>query len=156
MKRCTLEDLDFVNSIIRHPDVYPWVSDDNSPPPEQNTLAQMLLGCESVFVLSSNEFTIFVFIPLNSIHFELHTLVLPEGRGKIAIASAKEAGKWIIENTPCQKMKTMVPVFNRAAKWMSRKLGFKYEGTETKSFLKNGILYDQESFGITRKEWLCR
>lgn len=157
--RCTVTDLHMVQDIFTHESVYPLISDDGSLSPEafrETENLKTVLESKSIYVLAPNRYSITIFFPCNSNTFELHTMVLPEGRGKMAIKGAADAFEWMFLNTKCLKIITYVPTFNRAAKVMARMVGFVIEGCNRKSFLKGGVLYDQTLLGITKEDWICQ
>jgi RimJ/RimL family protein N-acetyltransferase len=67
-----------------------------------------------------------------------------------------ECGLWMFNNTPCQKIITNIPSFNRPAKLLALKCGMKQEGLITKTFMKNNQIYDVHLMGITKEEALCQ
>ena len=156
MRRCTLQDVDFVAGILGHPEVFPFISEDGSDSADVTQHANALLATPVIYVMSPNEWTLAIFVPRSSVCLELHTCILPDGRGKIALQVNRDVGAWIFENTTCQKVITWVPVFNRAADLMARRLGFELQGNNDKSFLRHGTLYDQLLYGVTKEKWLCR
>lgn len=62
--------------------------------------------------------------------------------------------RWFMENSSeqLQKINAKTPVYNSGARKLLLKLGFKDEGTDRLSFLKNGELFDQYILGITKDE----
>ena len=152
--RCSINDISAVDYVLKHPEVYPWISDDGSPSAEEFTSSTMISNPE-VFVLMPSDGVVFILHPWNSITLEVHTNIVPERRGREAISETMKAMSWIFENTGCLKIVTHVPSFNRQAKLFALKCKMKQEGVNRQSFLKDGILYDQDILGITRKEWSC-
>lgn len=151
VQRLGVDHRDYVNLVLSHPEVYEWISDDNSPAPGQTDFAA-ILSAEGIYVLRPNPWTVFILHPWNSICYEVHTNVLPEGRGPMAVQACREGMSWMFHNTPCQKIVTQVPTFNRPALALARRAGMKPEGINSKSFLKNGHLYDQTILGISKQE----
>jgi hypothetical protein len=54
-------------------------------------------------------------------------------------------------HTKCRKITATAPVCNRLVLKLLRETGFTREGTNKKSWLKHGLIYDQASFGIVRE-----
>jgi hypothetical protein len=150
----TLADADVANRIIHHPEVYPDMCDDYADP-AHTQLGRYLLQQETLYLLHPNAYTIFCFAPRTLTLFEVHTMIEPAGRGAEAVFAAREALKWLFENTTCAKVITYVPFFNRKARIFARKVGLVDEGVCTKSFKKDGTLHDQWVLGI-EKEALCQ
>ncbi len=152
--RCSINDVNVVDAVLKHPEVYPWISDDGSPLVDEFT-SSLLISNPEVFVLMPSDGVVFILHPWNSITLEVHTNIVPEKRGREAITETMKAMAWVFKNTGCLKIVTHVPFFNRQAKIFALKCKMKHEGVNRQSFLKDGILYDQDILGITRKEWSC-
>jgi hypothetical protein len=155
IKRCTVEDNELVVNILKHPSIYKWVSDDYSCSAE-NVDYRQFLAMDSVYVLLQFGGCLTIFIPRNGITWEVHSASLPETRGKNMVLAGKNAVQWMFANTPCRKIVTAVPTFNPLAMRLSRMCGMAEEGNDRKSFLKDGVLYDQILYGITKEEYLCQ
>lgn len=147
-------DVDTVAEFLRHPDIYPMMADDYSSP-ESADKAALALVSSGVWAIQPSEFTLFMLFPRTITMWEVHTLVKPEGRGGKAIADGVAAMAWLFENSPCEKIISYIPAFNRQAFLFARKAGMKVEGVATKSFRKDGQLHDQVIVGIS-KEDLCQ
>lgn len=80
--------------------------------------------------------------------------LLPHARGK-AVEITKGALYWMFYNTKCFKIIAQVPVFNVLAKRLSERCGMTLIGVNTSSFLKDGVLYDQYLYGISKEE-ICQ
>ena len=104
--------------------------------------------------LKAGDYGVFMGEPRNMITYEVHTLLLPEARGK-AVEIATGALHWIFHNTPCLKITTNVPSFNVLARRLSEQCGMKLIGNNESSFLKDGVLYDQFIYGISKGD-LCQ
>jgi len=104
--------------------------------------------------LRAGDYGLFMFEVRNYVTCEIHTLLLPHARGK-SVDITKGALHWVFYNTPCLKIITHVPAFNVLAKRLSEKCGLLLIGNNTSSFLKDGTLYDQFIYGIS-KEDLCQ
>ena len=150
-------DYGLVNSIMTHPAIYPFISDDGSPSREQFRAPES--DC-IWYVLAKNDGQIiglWMAIPLNAVTYEIHTNVLPDHRGKEALDAAKIALEWAWENIPnCQRIVTNIPRFNLPARVFALQSGLSRMGVNPKSFLKEGVLHDVTMLGISRPEGLCQ
>jgi hypothetical protein len=146
-------DREIANRIIHHPEVYPTMCDDHTQP-GHTQLGSFLLMQGGVWLVHPSEHVLFMATPRTLTMFECHTMIEPAGRGRQAVADGIAAAKYLFENSTCQKIITYVPFFNKPAKVFARLAGFKEEGICTKSFLKDGTLYDQWNFGL-EKEMIC-
>lgn len=142
-------DPELIKSIITHPKVYKHCIDDSSPPPEEFEPFVV----EQLFNLIAYEEKAagaFMFVPVNLITYEMHLAMLPEfwGRGREALHLAID---WMFTHTPCRKIIGGVPAFNRLTVRLLEAVGFEDEGICSKSFQKNGIIYDRLMLGISKE-----
>ena len=154
--RATIEDIDIVYRIMTDKDVYDSMSDDGCGFDLSKEAIKKILINDKIYVLHPNEFTIFLWMPDNHCTCWVHTAILKEGRGKKAIIAGKKAIRWMFENTKYLKLITWIPSFNKQAELYSKWCGFIKEGCSKKSFLKNGILYDQYLYGLTKEHYICQ
>ena len=154
--RLGIKDIDLVIKIMGDSSVYSYITDDSCPESFTPEMAETILNNPNDYVLSPNEYTIGLMTKENLVTYWVHTNILPEGRGKIAIKAALKGIKWMFDNTPCLKLNSWVPVFNRPAAVFAKQCGFKKEGLSEKSFMKNGKLYNQILFGLTKENWECQ
>lgn len=137
------------NQIMRHARVYPHITDDFCPPAEE-------FDCSSAMDFAGNYFLqvgeppegIFFFHPHSSILFEVHTCLLPSKWGKPEVAM--EAAKWMFANSPCEKIITWIPEYNKVAYRYALKAGMKAEGFCTKSLRKDGRLQGMYLLGLEK------
>lgn len=122
---------------------------------EINT-CKTLLGVPTIYLLSPNEYTLFMVTMRTFTLFEVHTMILKKGRGAKAISETRKAAEWIFNNTTCEKVITYIPTFNRSARVFAKIVGMRDEGVCTKSFKKNGILHDQWVLGLGKETLLCQ
>ena len=154
IRRCTIEDLDFVDSVLRHDSVYPFISDDHSPPVEEFTSEAMLKNPD-VYFLTTNEFTVILAIPiLNNVVYDLHiNMIKPEGRGKTAKESLKEAIDYMFHDTKCLKLVGFIAViFGNVINFVCEYA--KREGLLKDAYLKDGKLHDVCVVGISKEDWI--
>ncbi len=150
IKRATTEDIESLKNIWSHPEIAPYIRDDLTPKMEidfKPLVSNPLLYFLMAITESGDKAGCFFVHPWNSICFEVHTLILPEFRGKVAITLGKEAIEWGFTETLCTKIVTQVPTWNRKAYAFALRVGFKIEGNNKSSFLWKGKLYDQYFMG---------
>ena len=149
-------DIVAIDEILTHPKIYPHISDDSSSPVDTFTSESLVANPHVIFVAArkAGEFMgVFMFVKTNAVSYEVHSAVLPEFRGKLTPLMARGALKWMFDHTECLKVDTKVPSKNRLAKKLAEVAGMTYEGTQRMSFLKDGKLYDQLLYGITKEEF---
>ena len=92
---------------------------------------------------------IFLARQMNKVCYEGHIVLLPSAFGQSGEA-AKLAVNWMFENTDCQRIIGCIPAYNTPAINVAKKAGMKQFGINEKSFMKDGILFDQVYLGISR------
>ena len=155
-------DANKVASFMFHPELFDDMSDDHSDAAWKKggryyeiNVAKTLLTLPQVCVfLHPNRHVLFMMTLRTNTLWEVHTMIMPEGRGKEAVEATRGAAKWFFENSKCEKIITYIPVFNRKAKLFAKLVGMKEEGICTKSFKKHNQLHDQWFLGL-EKETIC-
>ena len=109
---------------------------------------------DGVIWLKAEDCGVFMLHAHNLVTYEVHTC-LPFA-GSRALDAAIAGRKWMFENTPCQRLITNVPEFNKVALRFAKKAGMKVIGINEKSFMKNGKLYDQTLLGISKEGTPCQ
>jgi len=143
----------FLDSLWNHPEIRPFILDDYARKENLSMSWKILLSTPLIYFLipisdEGEKMGCFFIHPWNSICFEIHSLILPEFRGKKLMGCVEEGIKWMKKNTNCRKLVTHVPTFNRKAYAFAVRCGFSIEGTNKSSFLRDGKLYDQYLFGL--------
>lgn len=145
-------DSDFIKRVMTNRRIWPHISDDFAPPPDQFEPVM----APGIYYLApehdGQRVGVFMYMPHSTILFEVHTCILPLYRGGPAIKAARNSLAWMIENTACQKVITHVPASNTLALRFARAVGMQDEGTNRASYMKRGELLDQHLLGITREE----
>lgn len=153
-RRLEIRDLALVDSLMKHPKIYPWISDDFSPSVDEFT-AFVPLSSPHVYYIMPEEKVLAIFTPINRCTYEQHTCVHPDKR-----RGTTEYGRMVLdymfEETECEKVVTFIPRYNLPAVFAARAVGFVEEGLITKSFKKNGKLVDQRVYGYTKEKWICQ
>jgi RimJ/RimL family protein N-acetyltransferase len=147
-------DYETIRSVMTHPQIYPHISDDSSPPAGE----YRPIESEVVWYVEAQEITpetyellgYWIFHPQNAVCWEVHTCLLPAAWGDRGLAAARVLPEWIWEHTPCRRIITNVPMTNRLALQFAFKAGMKVYGVNESSYLKDGELHDQVCLGISR------
>ena len=145
------KDTELIRRICTHAKIFPASSDDLSPSPaewqpvEHDAIWYVLVKSEKTLL------GLFPLFPQNSICWEAHLCLLPACYGKTTEA-VEGMFRWVFSNTQCLRIVGSVPVYNTLAIRLAERSGMKRYGVNTKSRLKNGVLYDQVLFGISRSE----
>lgn len=144
------QDYALIKQIITHEKVFPYSSDDYTPSPKDyEPIKSDLIWY--VLVKDGEELLgMWTFIPQNAICWEIHTTLLPNAWGERAIKAAKELADWVWKNTPCLRVITNVPEYNRLALRFAKAAGLEPFGLNCKSYMKTGILHDQIMLGVSK------
>lgn len=147
-----LTDLNKINEVILNPSVQDDISDDFS---EGMELSEIPKNIQFMGVYLNNTLHgFYMFVPQNSVTVEVHTCLLPSLRGKNAIQAGRLAIAYIFSNY--KKIISYIPDGNKKAELYALLLGFKIEGINRESYLKNGKLIDMKLVGITKGEYSCQ
>jgi RimJ/RimL family protein N-acetyltransferase len=144
--------MDRVKAIITHPKVYPYVTDDASPKAEDYQPVDHPLVVYALATDGDEVLGVWTLVPQNAICWEVHTSLLPCSYGQRSRDAAKIMLEWLWANTPCLRVITNVPRYNRVAYRFAKDAGLKEFGVNEKSFLKGGNLHDQIMLGISKEE----
>lgn len=122
-------DSDIATQTMRHPAVYPYISDDTCPNPSDFSMPPVD-GVEILSVLCYNYETYcgcFILFNKGSDTFEIHTCLLPIARGMGKIFGDAVVSK-IFKETDCKVITTYAPETNPLAKRLALKCGFEFCG----------------------------
>lgn len=128
------------------------LSDDLTSKMDDNTI-RGLLSQRAVIVAIDDRTVcgVFMLIMLNSTLAEFHSCIRREYRGKLAILIAEDVKQFIFRETPLIKIITHVPAYNLPAYALAKKVGMELIGLNKRSIVKNGKVYDQHIFGISKE-----
>ena len=154
IRRATIKDLEAVNRVMKHPDVYPHTWHDGRVPVEQFTAKNLLLCAPPVHVLIDDQDSfVATFTPDNNIMWVVHDNALPEVRGKYARDAGRAMLDWMFTNTPCLKVIGRTPYTNPRARMFAQMVGFTIEGRLKNAYMLNGKLYDMWVVGICKEDF---
>lgn len=141
-------DEEYIKSCLTHKSIWPHVHEDDAcnaedyEPPIND-------GIYWLKAIDKYPVGVFLLHPHTSVCFEIHTCLLPEIWGRSQEFTALVI-VWIFENTPCNRLITNIPAYNKLAIRLAQRSGMTQFGINEKSYLKNGILQDQIMFGINK------
>lgn len=105
--------------------------------------------------VEGNVVGVFLFRLWNTITWEIHSCIGNSYRGKRAVDMCIALGHFVFSQFPVIKLVTQVPVYNLPAYALARKLHMVVEGLNSKSWMKDGKVWDQHLLGITKEEFTC-
>ncbi len=92
----------------------------------------------------------FILKRLNTVTLECHVQVLPEHRKKHAEEFGRAVIDWAWENTNARKIVAQIPFIYPNVRDFAFKMGFKLEGMNRESYMKNNAIHDQWHLGIIK------
>jgi RimJ/RimL family protein N-acetyltransferase len=134
------------------PLVYNAMCYDFSPPADQYRVPE---GDHLIYLLAKDDGLprgFWCFVPQNAVCYEVHTVAVPEFYGAKVLEAAGIAQRWIWDNTPCRRIITNVPEFNRLALRFAQKAGMTIFGVNEKSYIKGHKLIDQIMLGMSKPD----
>jgi hypothetical protein len=141
-----------INPILNHPDVFRWVAPTGSEPLD----ASIFLSHGANILLMADDHGGFLFMPIGGGVYEVHTQFLPTAGGRAVIAGTRGAIAWMFENTDCVEIRTMVPVNNKAADWLTRSMGGMLRFERDHAWLSAAGPIAAKFYALTKERWLGR
>lgn len=145
------QDVQLIRTIMTHPKLYPHLTDDFSPAPED---FQPVEHDSYIYLLvrdGDDLLGLFFFHPHTVSIWEVHTCLLPGAWGERGKAAAISSREWIWENLPhCLRIITNVPTYNRLALRFAQTAGMEQFGKNPDSFVKSNKVYTLLMLGVTR------
>ena len=131
-----------LNRIVNHPDILPYVA----PGYEEYDLADFILDRENIVLRVGPAFSLFECRVDGE--FEGHFLFPPEWRGKRALSAAKKMLQEMFTTYDVSTINGHVPRGHRAARVLTRALGFQPVGAS-----RNNADQDCVHYVLRREEW---
>jgi hypothetical protein len=116
-----------LNAVANHPDVRPWIGGTG----ELDLTA--IVADPANFALEA-EHGGWVFVRHEAGTYELHTLFLPQGRGRACLRAWREAERFMFAATDAREIVTRVPANNAGAAFAARLCGFVERFTRAGAF----------------------
>jgi hypothetical protein len=138
-----------INRVLNDPAVRPWVADASEGVLD---ISPAVSKRENVLLLGEHGGC--MFFKLLDGFYEVHTQVLPAGRGAWAARMIQSSFRWMFCRTDAIEILTRVPVAHRAAKMATLRSGAEYEWTRPKECRFQGKLDDVEIFSISLQRWV--
>lgn len=154
MRRATLEDRQTIEGLLKMRGIWEKVVDDFCPGQEWVDLT-LALQAPNIVILFEEGVGVFMFYSFSGVMWDIHVATYPEARGVRVVDAVREAGMWMFDNTPCQKVIAMIPSGNLPAEALAKRMGMRKEGHLYRAFMKHGELIDLRVYGITKEDATC-
>lgn len=116
---------ELVNLYIRHPSVRPHVQEGAELPDSRDAVTN------SANIFLASEVGVGIFLPCGEKAWDVHVVVIEEGRGKQAVAFGREAMRQIFAVHGANVCYTDTPLRLRGGRWFARQCGFTSLGEDT-------------------------
>ena len=149
---CDKKDIERLNNLFADEAIYPFIVDDTAREDQRYKMGEYYLNQRGTIILSPIPESAFVYQQHNGTTFNVHANVLKHKR-KEALNAATASVAWVFDNTRFLKIIAFVsPIFPNVCGF-TEKCGFTKEGVITKSLLRDGVLYDQNVYGLTKEDF---
>lgn len=138
-----------LNAVINDPSIYPWVKGFLDGPID---LTAAVADESNICLMAEHGGVIFHRHQMGL--FEVHTQILPAGRGPWAVAMAQEAAKYMFCRTDAMEIMTKVPKGNFAARALTKAIGGSFEFTNKRGWVKDGQIIPADIFRLTIQDWI--
>jgi len=130
--------------VLMHPDIFDTIAEDGVKDWKMPDGPIYLCGYEPELM------GCFVLHKQSKATMEVHIQVLPEFRKAYSAEFCDRVVEWAWENTNAQKLVAQIPFLYPNVRDFALARGFKVEGVNSDSYLKDGVLCNQWYLGIRR------
>jgi hypothetical protein len=138
-----------INEIVNDPAVRPWLANDADGVIDMGVA---LAHPGNVMLLGEHGGCLFFW--LGDCRFEVHTFVLPAGRGAWTRAMTEAAFWFMFTRTDCREVLTRVPGPHVAAKAATVAVGMHFQFTEPGGVIFRNRRADLDIYAITLEDWI--
>jgi len=139
------------NRIANHPSVLPYVVQKGQ---HDLDFADFFLNPRNIGFLGSN--CAFIAHYLDAGMYEVHSMALPEARGRTVLLAATEAINFMFLSTPCMELLTRVVAGNVAADALAKAVGFHLEFVRPKAWNAPDGAKDCRYYAMRYPDWVKR
>lgn len=145
------DDWDFIRTVATHPQLWDHLSDDFSGPreawkPKEDEALVYLKVTDDHQCLG-----FFLLVQYSLVLWEVHTALLPAARGHRAREAAEALIAYDFTETPCRRLITSVPAYNRLAFHFAQRAGLTEYGRNPRAYQKRGELFDLILLGLSKE-----
>lgn len=137
-----------INALVNHPEVRPWVA----PGAGEIDVSAQVLNPNNILLMG--EHGCCAFLKLLPGIYEVHTQVLPSGRGAWTQELLRSCFYWMFLRTDCYEIVTRVPQGHIAAKAVAIALSLNLEFVREKECNFRDRLVDVSIYGIRIQDWI--
>lgn len=145
MELSPTKDVNAINALMNDPSIKPWICGN-------------LVGVLDISPLVNEKNIFFVdehggcaLIYMSDGIYDLHSFVLPSGRGRWVKKNFDAVKGWMFANTNCERIITLCPTNNGMAVGAARFCGFKKYGTIANAWEHDGEIYDIDTYVLYKE-----
>lgn len=142
-------DVEWLNGIVNHPDIYPYVHGEIEGPID---MAPAIENHDNIVMRSPDGKGGWLFHGLGNGIYECHSQFLPEGRGPHVVGLAHETLDYMFDKTDAEIILARCPMNNEPVIKLTKACGFKYIGTWG-DWTINGEPVPTERYQLTKETW---
>lgn len=141
-------DATFLNLVANHQDVRDWLGGDGPL-----DLTALIADPENLAATTGAGG--FVAVAHGGARYEIHSLFLPEGRGRDAIAAMRHGLAYLFTSSDAVELVTKVPAENKAAAALAKLAGFQVLFTSAIPW-RHGAVAPVDFMSLTLDQWVAR
>jgi len=149
MRLATPSDVQRIEDVCNHPLIRVWTACDGAPP------------CSGAQYVTAPSFSVvgdegcFLAKHLDPGRYAIHTNLLPEFRGELAVQAAKSALAVAFLQTDATELVTFVPATIPHAKLLARRMGFRFLFNRAAIWPVNGERHGMEFYSLSIDDWIA-
>lgn len=144
-------DATHINQIINHPDIRPWMGDGGI---DKLNLQPVLDNEKNILLMGEHGGCLFTYIFPGV--YEVHTQILPEGRGEWAVRLVHTIAHWLFTRTDAYEVLTRVPREHKGARQLADQIYFKFEFTPEMPCVCNGKSMPVDVYSMRIQDWILK
>lgn len=138
-----------INAVLNHPEVRPWVADKDKGVVD---ISKQVSNQNNILLMGDHGGCFFS--KLMEGFYEVHTQVLPEGRGQWAKDFLIAVRHYIFTRTDACEVLTRVPTEHKGARAAAQSVGMKYEFTREDGCVFGGKVMPVEVYSERVQDWV--
>lgn len=142
-------DIEHINEILNHPSVRPDVADES-----ESVLDLTVAVSDKRNILLMGDHGGCMFLYMMDCMYEVHTQILPAGRGEWAKAFAKACVEWMYTKSDALEILTRVPHGHIGAKTLALQTGFRFEFTRADCCRFRGVSVPVDILSCRLQDWI--
>jgi len=141
-------DQEYIKYCLTHPYVWRNSCDDAMKNVDPELFFPPMNG---VLYVKAADFGLLIGKPVNFITYDVHIALLPIARGMAKIICQEAIQTFFESSDKPLRLTASIPSFNIKTIKLAGDVGMEFIGINKKSFLRDGVLFDQHLFGLSKE-----